>query len=243
MTRFMKTIIVSAAVLTITAIGIDLYTWAQVASGSDADLTYWIKWSGYLRFARTGLFSLIFIAYLQSAAFTKDHILMQCAMVAATIADYYLILENKLITGIGIFAMMQLVLLYRHLQGFGWQLFHERKYVYLTAGLFVFAIAVLFFLYAPLQEKHLFWPVAAYGFLLILSVLAAAYSFALKRLSEQQSALALAGMICFLLCDITVGLGAIWQNQPSGYLVRALTGLVYTPALILLSLSAIGKNR
>lgn len=234
----MRIIIIIAGILTIAAIGIDLYTWSQIVKASDTDLDTWITWSGYIRFARTGVFSFIFIAFLPSHHFTKDHTLMQVAMLVATIADFYLILQNKLIIGIGIFAVMQLVLLYRHLQGFSWQLFQHRIYLYLTIGLFVFAAVILYFLYAPLQAKALFWPVAGYGFLLVLSVLAAAYSKASGVLLPRQATLALTGMVLFLLCDITVGLGAVWSNQPAGYLVRALTGIVYTPALIFLSLSA-----
>ncbi len=234
----MRIIIIIAAVLTILAIGIDLYTWTQVLKASEPHPDKWIAWSGYIRFARTATFSFIFIAYLQSAHFTKDHTLLQFAMLVATIADFYLILQNKLIMGIGIFAVMQLVLLYRHLQGFSWQLFQQKIYIFLTIGLFVFAAFILYFLYVPLQAKGLFWPVAGYGFLLISSVLAAAYSKASGVLTHQQAKQALTGMVLFLLCDITVGLGAVWSNQPAGYLVRALTGIVYTPALIFLSLSA-----
>ncbi len=238
----MRIIIIIACILTISAIGIDVYTWTQVVKDSNTDLDTWIAWSGYIRFARTGVFSFVFIGYLQSEHFTKDHALMQVAMLIATIADFYLILQNKLIIGIGIFAVMQLVLLYRHLQGFSWQLFQQKIYLYLTIGLFVFATVLLYFLYAPLQAKGLFWPVAGYGFLLILSVLAAAYSKASGVLLPLQAKLALTGMVLFLLCDITVGLGAVWSNQPAGYLVRALTGVVYTPALIFLSLSAANKR-
>jgi hypothetical protein len=234
----MRIIIIIACILTIAAIGIDLYTWSNVLKPTDTDLDTWIIWSRYIRFARTAVFSFIFIAYLQSGHLTKDHTLMLLAMLVATIADFYLILQNKLIIGIGIFAIMQLLLLYRHLQCFSWQLFRQKIYLYLTIGLFVFAAGILYFLYAPLQAKGLFYPVAAYGFLLILSVLAAAYSKVLGLLSPRQANQALTGMVLFLLCDLTVGLGAVWSDQPSGYLVRALTGIVYTPALIFLSLSA-----
>lgn len=234
----MRIIIIIACILTIAAIAIDLYTWSNVLKASDTNLDTWIIWSRYIRFARTAVFSFIFIAYLQSGHFTKDHTLMLLAMLVATIADFYLILQNKLIIGIGIFGIMQLLLLYRHLQGFSWQLFQQKIYIYLTIGLFVFAGGILYLLYAPLQAKGLFWPVAGYGFLLVLSVLAAAYSKASGVLSPMQAKLALVGMVLFLVCDITVGLGAVWSDQPAGYLVRALTGVVYTPSLIFLSLSA-----
>jgi len=234
----MRIIIIIACILTIAAIGIDLYTWSNVLKAMDTDLDTWIVLSRYIRFARTAVFSFIFIAYLQKENFSKDHKIMLLAMLVATIADFYLILQNKLIIGIGIFGIMQLLLLYRHLQGFSWQLFQQKIYLYLTIGLFIFAGGILYFLYSPLQAKGLFWPVAAYGFLLILSVLAAAYSKASGVLSPQQAKQALTGMVLFLLCDITVGLGAVWSDEPAGYLVRALTGVVYTPALIFLSLSA-----
>jgi hypothetical protein len=233
----MRIIIIIACILTIAAIGIDLYTWSNVLKPTDTDLDTWIIWSRYIRFARTAVFSFIFIAYLQSGHFTKDHTLMLLAMLVATIADFYLILQNKLIIGIGIFAIMQLLLLYRHLHGFSRQLFQQKIYLYFTIGLFIFAAGILYFLYNPLQAKGLFWPVAGYGFLLIISVLAAAYSKASGVLSPLQANLALTGMVLFLICDITVGLGAVWSDQPAGYLVRALTGVVYTPALIFLSLS------
>jgi len=235
----MKGIIITASLLTMVAIGIDLFTWYQVWKAHDVELAVWIEWSGYIRFTRTLIFAFIFLPYLQRTLFTKDQLLMQIAMLVATVADFYLILQNKLIIGIGIFAVMQLVLLYRHLQGFKWQLFQQKIYLYLTFVLPLFAAALLYFLYPVLQAKGLFWPVAGYGFLLIISVLAAAFSKALGILSPKQAQLAVMGMVLFLLCDITVALGAVWQNQSAGYLIRALTGLVYTPALVCLSLSAI----
>jgi len=237
----MKTIILLAITLTIIAIGIDLYTWQQVADNSGKDLSVWIQWSAYIRFIRTMLFSLVFIPYLRTGPLSKDQILMTSAMVIATIADFYLILQNRLIIGIGIFAIMQLILLYRHLKGFHWGIFQHKFHLYLTIALIVFAIILLYFLYKPLQEKGLFWAVAGYGFLLIVSVLAANYSKSLGILSHKQSALAFIGMVSFLICDITVGLGAVWNNQAAGYLVRGLTGIAYTPALIFLSLSALKK--
>ena len=237
----MKFIIIAAIACTILAIGIDLFTWQQVATNSTTDIDIWIQWSAYIRFIRTMLFACIIIPYLQIGKLSKDQILMISAMVIATVADFYLILQNRLIIGIGIFAIMQLILLYRHFQGFHWGIFHHKFYLYLTIGLFAFAIIILYFLYTPLHEKGLFWPVTGYGFLLILSVLAAAYSKSTGVLSNKQATFAFIGMILFLICDITVGLGAVWSNQPAGYLVRALTGIAYTPALIFLSLSAMKK--
>jgi len=235
----MKNIIITTSLLTLVAIGIDLFTWHQVWKARGTELSVWTEWSGYIRFSRTLVFAFVFVPYLQKTLFTKDQLLMQVALLVATVADFYLILQNKLIVGIAIFAVMQLVLLYRHLQGFKWQLFQQKIYLYLTILLLLLAAVILYSLYPALQAKGLFWPVAGYGFLLILSVLAAAFSKALGFLSTKQAQLAITGMVLFLICDITVALGAVWHNQPAGYLVRALTGLVYTPALVCLSLSAI----
>lgn len=93
-------------------------------------------------------------------------------------------------------------------------------------------------LWPSLQAKNLAFPVLIYSSLLITSVLASYSTDITGVLAARKANYAFIGMVLFLLCDITVGIGAAFGHTSEGELVRSFTGLFYTPSLLLLAKSA-----
>ena len=190
------------------------------------------------RFARTVLCGLALVGVIKTHGNTTDKWLMLLALSLAVIADYFLILKNNLVTGIGIFAIMQIVLIARHSIGVSFKKFYQPQIGFAVAiGLLVLLIGNGL-LWSSLSEKGLTIPVLIYSSLLITSVVTAYSTRFTGLLSTKQANYAFMGMILFLLCDITVGIGAAFGHTSEGQLVRSLTGLFYTPSLLLLAKSA-----
>ena len=164
------------------------------------------------------------------------------AMMLAVVADMFLILRNDLVTGIAIFALMQTVLIKRHMRC-GALIAYSRPPLLkaVIVGLGVVAVGNGF-LWASLSAKGLAVPVLIYSMLLVASTIAAYGSATTGMLSASASRHAFWGMVLFMLCDITVGIGAAFGQSVEGQFVRSLTGLFYTPSLLLLVYSGIPEN-
>ena len=192
--------------------------------------------TGVLRFVRTVL---CFAVSVSIAGFRIrfQEILLPLALLIAVVADYFLILEDNLKIGIGIFAIMQMVLTMRHLIGVRFkQLKNRVMLLAVTIGLVVLLIGNGL-LWTSLEQKGLAIPVLIYSSLLSVSTVVAFATRFNLNFSKTSSGLAFYGMILFMLCDITVGVGAAFGHTSVGQLVRASTGLFYTPSLLLLGWS------
>lgn len=228
-TRLFRIAAYSAILLTVVALWVDLAAWQEMQVG---DSEYW-------RFARTVVCGLAALNVVSNSVREKRKWLLPLALALAIVADYFLILNANLVLGIGVFAVMQLVLIIRHLIGaeLG-KLRHRKVIIALLLGITVLAVGNVL-LWPTLASKGLAIPVLVYSALLIASTLAA-YSTRLTRsLSQPHANWAFWGMLLFVLCDITVGVGAAFGHTSEGQLVRSLTGLFYTPSLLLLVRSAI----
>lgn len=189
------------------------------------------------RFIRTVFCAMAVIPAIRFSVSNVSKWLLPMALALAVIADYFLILANNLKLGIGIFAIMQIVLTTRHLIGI-----YPSALLQIRIGLAVLISLVVIvvgnaLLWPSLQPKGLAVPVLIYSSLLIISVVAAYSAGFTETLTKRQAKFAFYGMILFVLCDITVGVGAAFGDTSIGQLVRALTGLFYTPSLLMLAWS------
>jgi len=192
--------------------------------------------TGLLRFARTVLCFAVSVSIV-GFRIRLQEIFLPLALLVAVVADYFLILENNLKLGIGIFAIMQIVLTVRHLLDTRLSQLKNRKMLFAAIiGLVVILIGNGL-LWPSLQPNGLAFPVLFYSSLLIVSTVAAFATRFTSNFSKISSRLAFYGMILFVLCDITVGVGAAFGYTSAGQLVRASTGLFYTPSLLLLAWS------
>ena len=192
--------------------------------------------TGVLRFVRTVLCFAVSVSII-SFRISLQEVFLPLALLIAVVADYFLILENNLTLGIGIFAIMQIVLTVRHLLGTRFSQLKNRTMLFAAIiGLMVLLIGNGL-LWSSLQPKGLAFPILIYSSLLIVSTVAAFATRFNSTFSKTSSRFAFYGMILFLLCDITVGVGAAFGHTSVGQLVRVSTGLFYTPSLLLLAWS------
>jgi hypothetical protein len=191
-----------------------------------------------LRFARTVLCVLVFWPCRPGVGDPIDTRLLGLACMLCIPADYFLILERQLKAGIGIFFVVQALLLARHLRRVAWRQLQARRHGLGAAFTLLVFGAGNAFLYPLLAPKGLAVPVLAYSALLLLACLSAFLLTGAPGAAAPNAGLMFAGMVLFVLCDITVGVGAALQPAPLADAVRAITGLFYTPCLLLLAVSA-----
>jgi hypothetical protein len=206
------------------ALAIDLHHWATFGAGGTGSEAW--------RFARTVL-CFVPALWLWRGA-DRDGRSVAVALGLAVVADMFLILHHDLLRGIALFGVMQLVLLHRHLRAGSFSVYFRMpllRAVLMGAGVVVLVNALL---WNALSAKGLALPVLVYGALLIGSTVTAYGAGRNGVLPADASRLAFWGMVLFVLCDITVGVGAAFGHTQEGELVRSLTGLFYTPSLLLL---------
>jgi YhhN family len=216
----------AAVACTLVALVLDLREWAGAAGpGIGATSPWW-------RFVRTVVAVAPVVTFVAIPA--RGPRLLAASLLLTIIADWFLVMRADLMTGIGVFAVVQVLLIWRHLHGVA-----LRRYlappllgaVSLGAAVVVVGNAAL---WSALSPRGLAWPVFAYSVLLLTAVVTAYGTRETGTLSVRASRCAFWGMVLFVLCDITVGIGAAFGHTSAGAFTRALTGLFYTPALLLL---------
>ena len=126
---------------TLISIVLDIQVWSMVFYKGVPGSAHQTMISQIGRFLRTALMLAFIPAILNSPAKRQARLLV-LALFMAVVADYFLILRQQLIVGIGIFGLMQIVLMLRHLAGFQLKLLAQKPF--LTLGLIGLAVC-----YAP----------------------------------------------------------------------------------------------
>lgn len=235
-------VLVTAIIITtLLSIALDLLIWRKHFYSGIFENTEWKSWSEMLRFGRTMLCGFLIFEIWKNPVSKKDFWFLSAAFYTAIVADYFLILQHQLIIGIGFFALMQILLIIRHLQKGSWKIFRlAQVQTAILLGMLLLVLANLL-LHDALASKNLSLPVAIYGGLLVGSCLASYASIFIGFLPKRNAQLAFTAMLLFVICDITVGIGAAFGDQSWGAFIRATTGLFYTPSLLLLGFSGMGK--
>jgi hypothetical protein len=215
-----------AVVCTIVALVLDLRQWA---AGPEIEIGWTSEW---WRFVRTVVAVAPVVTLIAGPSLQRR--LLAVALLLTIVADWFLVIRADVITGIGVFAIVQGLLVWRHLRGGSLSPYLDqplRGAVALGAGVVLVGNAVL---WTALSSRGLAWPVLGYSVLLLTAVVSAYGARHTGTLSLQASLFAYWGMVLFVLCDITVGIGAAFGHTSAGEFTRALTGVFYTPALLLL---------
>ena len=105
----------------------------------------------------------------------------------------------------------------------------------------VLIITFVFWKHIDDLSFKLLFPV--YGLFLCISVWVAWMSKKIGYFNEKNALLIAIGMSFFYFCDLTVGYGLLEINDYSKMFVTSLTWMFYTPALLLLAISAYNQNR
>lgn len=153
-------------------------------------------------------------------------------------ADGALVGLAAFVPGVLAFLVAQVVLLRRAADGLWSALRSDRATVGRTlVAVGLIWLGLLALLGPPLAARGLLVVVAAYGFVLLATVAAAALGHRIGTHPGPPGRRMVWGMICFALCDVLVGVGAALPDDPLARLARLHTGWFYTPALILLASS------
>lgn len=172
----------------------------------------------------------------------KDRNRLRLMAVLVMIADVMLLM-GKTAVGIVVFAAVQSVLMRRNsryfLQGFR-QAGDSRRALLVTTGtvLLVWTLLLQIFVFYPLlQGNALQWVIIGYALFVSASAWVAIANRLLKLFPRPNSTMVAIGMLCFLLCDLNVGLLLSLPEGVPRLLAESFIWVFYTPALTLLALS------
>lgn len=196
--------------------------------------------SKIFRFCRTiSIASMSGLLFYQQSA-NKSIRLLFSAMTIAVVADGFLILANRLQIGMLFFIIVQGLLIWRHSPSI-LQFWNNKKraitpfFICMLLFTTIYTI-VIKYLTDPFLQKA----ILTYALILVVSVFFASLADLRSEFTKHQAQKILWGMILFFLCDLTVVMPILFPENDIAMFARALTGLMYTPALLLLASS--GKN-
>lgn len=168
-----------------------------------------------------------------------DTTLVALAMMVALIGDIFLVAQGAIIAGMASFAGVQILLMLRHRRVIS--LRKRQSVPKWPIGLaFVVSAAVWGMTFPILAASSLLVPFTAFLALLTLSLGLAWGQVIRGGWQDPNDVEAALGMTCFYLCDVSYGVcSALFNAQlPGAVFARMAVDLFYTPALLLLVLSA-----
>lgn len=213
-----------------------------------------------LKFAVSALCATIaFMIPKSDALSAKDYKLIKITFGFVILADFCLVLLQTFLpekdaeiinkAGIGIFMIVQTLLIIRHSEGYKFefkdhskQAIHHKIFKVLTAILiYVPGACVVAYLHPQLEQKHLSVVVAIYAFMVTTSTWMGLGVLERDTFPKTNRILIAVGMSFFLFCDITVGIMTVEQGALKE-IATALVYVFYTPALLLLAFSGYKKQ-
>jgi hypothetical protein len=149
---------------------------------------------------------------------------------------------NANIAGIGIFFVTQLILVARNASGFTAFFKSSSRARLDTAAAIgivasIDAVLVRFVLQPLLEGRQEFLFICVYMIALSASLVAALLAPRIGHFNRRSALLISLGMVCFFLCDCTVGLRIALPEGLSRTLATSLTWVFYMPALVSIALS------
>jgi hypothetical protein len=218
----------------------------------------WLDWSRLPGFAATGRWEehllshvikpvlslivalLVWIAGSDSLS-TRDRRLMRLAFSAVVLADLFFLCNNNM-AGIGMFLVVQLLLIFRNGKGIIPLL--AKGFTGENMWLLGIAAAVggvnyllIRFLFIPHSDNPVFPMIVGYSVFLCCSVWIGIAGNFTGYFPVANARMVAGGMILLYICDLTVGLNIILPHDRSYILSSSLTWFFYLPAITLLALS------
>lgn len=166
------------------------------------------------------------------------------------LADLSLAIFPTPVIGIFFFSLVQLGLILRNSLGMKEKIRVKGNFQ-LKTSLFIntILVTILFILILirimdkHMDEKLVLLIMVLYGIMVSISLWTAIANYLLKVFPRINSLMISLGMICFVLCDINVGLSLILPASLTRTLSLDLIWIFYTPALTLLALSGYRYNK
>jgi hypothetical protein len=171
----------------------------------------------------------------------QDNNMMKFVFIGISCGEVcFLLAEPSL--AIGFFTYCQCLLIIRHCKGLRVKLIRASSAQKLKLALLLLTLITMLFLgififYPMLNLDVLLLMGILYGFVLSISLWAALTNHILGLFPYKNSKIIAIGMLCFYLCDISVGLDGLLWSGTAWLLATSLTWVFYTPAITLLALS------
>lgn len=220
--------------LTGTYVGVD---WAGFFHGFTS--TYPAR-AGY---ARTILCALLGWMIGDARVDVRDARLLGAAFAITLVADYFLIIVDRMTPGVALFLVVHALLIVRHARGFRASLAPPERartlrllgvtalVAYGSAGALIVAVTPI------LKRTGMFALDAVYLLVLATSMWMAWGTLIRSFYALRNAWFITVGMTCFFCCDVTVGLAAALEGTTQGAVLNDLVGFFYSPALVLLAYS------
>ena len=234
--------VASSVLLLIIAFVLDVF---RLFGVSPSPIVWVIKYSVSVL---TGL--IVFFAGAR-AINTHDHSLLVGAFIVTLIADFILVILQRLVpvslrsiiipAGICCFMIVQVILILRHSQSLHFSIknipgrlpFFTLRNMIVGVCIAFPVIGALLWIMPDLLRVGLVVPVLVYGMLIMFSAWVAVCARWVPFTSPVNGILIAVGMLCFLVCDMLVGINTV---KPSVAIDMCIYPF-YGPALILLALS------
>ena len=199
------------------------------------------------RYGRTAVCAGLTFVWCARAGRKEAGVLGAAALVCV-IADYFLVLQGKLLIGLVFFAIAQVLWWVRGTVGLrlAWRASTALARHSAIRGVIIavgVAALILAGLAPALLAKGLLLPVVVYACLVVGATATAFIGRACARIPEPYASRFAWGMLLFLIGDITVAIGAVGSESTLAGVVRAFTGVFYTPALLMLGSSGVPVSK
>ncbi|HYE09918.1 MAG TPA: hypothetical protein VEF53_07050 [Patescibacteria group bacterium] len=171
----------------------------------------------------------------------QDNTKMKFVFIAIGCGEVSFLLAKPALA-IGFFTVCQCLLIIRHCKGLRVKLIkascpRKLKLALLLLILMSMPVFVIIILYPMVKLDSTIFMGIAYSFVLSISLWSALTNHILALFPYKNSKMIAIGMLCFYLCDISVGLDGLLWSGTAWLLATSLTWVFYTPAITLLALS------
>ena len=229
-----RTIMASIMLLTGAYVGVD---WAMFfhhfASTFPADAGY----------ARSVMCFLLVLLIGPTDISVADRRYLGAAFVVTLLADYFLILTDKMTLGTAIFLVVHGIYIARHAQGIKASFApavraKTIKWMVITGVVAYGATLALIVTVKPILVRSGMFALDCVYLGFLSTSLWMAWGTLIRSFYPRYNAWMIAvGMTFFYCCDVSVGLSAALNGTDAGAILNNMVGLFYTPALVLLAFS------
>jgi len=179
----------------------------------------------------------------------KDKWKLRTAFIFLVFGDLSLYLGYQIL-GVLVYGIGQIILIVRHLTGFGGFIksggaskhkFALWAYIILLA--IAWALSMVFIFYPLLKGTTMLYMIGGYAILLSLSLWAALVSPFMGLLPKKNAVFTVIGIACFYFSDMAVGVAMALDSGFYDALSSALIWILFVPVIILLALSGCDLNK
>jgi hypothetical protein len=213
------------------------FDWAAFFSGFSS------SWPARAAYARTVLCALLAWMIGRDCVDRLDAGLLGAVFAIMLVADVFLTLENRMLSGTVLFLVVHALLIVRHARGLRASLApaarpRTLRVLAVTALVAFGGAAVLLTTVEPILRRTGTLAIDAIYLLFLAGSMWMGWGALFRGFYARRNAWFIAlGMTSFFFCDVSVGLGAALTGTTRGAVLNDVVGFFYSPALVLLAYS------